>query len=84
VSAAVVEHAEKVIVIYAESDVRNLLGLNGWAAVLALTSETSFSADADSRIQRVRAGVDEQLLRPCQSRFPTYKVLEVADWLEHK
>jgi hypothetical protein len=82
VAATVVEHADKTVVIYGESDVRNLLGLNGWAEVLALTSETS--ASPALTVERIRQGVDDQLLRPCQTRFPTYKVIEIADWLESK
>ena len=76
VTASVVEHAEKTIVLYGESDVRNLLGLNGWAEVLAATSETN------QPTMSVQAGVDEQVLRPCRTRFPDYKVIDVTDWLE--
>ena len=82
VSATVIEHAEKAIVIYGESDVRNLLGFYGWAEVLALSAEGNSSPALV--VERRRAGVDEQLLRPCLTRFPAYKVVEVADWLESK
>jgi hypothetical protein len=82
VSATITEHPEKAVVEYAESDVRNLLGINGWADVLKLTS-----TDADKAgitIVSVRAGVDEGLLRPSHVRFPGYKLFDVADWLEGK
>jgi hypothetical protein len=36
VSAALVEHASRVIVLYEESDLRNRLGIRGWADVLSL------------------------------------------------
>jgi hypothetical protein len=82
VSATITEHPEKAVVEYAESDVRNLLGINGWAEVLKLTS-----TDADKAgitIVSATAGVDEGLLRPSHVRFPGYKLFDVADWLEGK
>ena len=33
-------------------------------------------------ITRIRAGVDPSLLRPPESRFPKYRVFNIADWLE--
>lgn len=34
-------------------------------------------------IKRVRKGAAPDLLRPPASRFPTYSVVELSDWLEH-
>jgi hypothetical protein len=70
------------VVLYGESDVRNLPGLNGWAEVLALTSETGGSPALT--VERIRPGVVDELLRPYQTRFSTYKVIEIADRLESK
>jgi hypothetical protein len=84
VSATIVEHSAKAIVQYEESDLRNLLGINGWAEVLNLTAESNAS-DQALKVERVRAGVDATLLRPSVIRFPEYQYFEVADWLElHK
>jgi hypothetical protein len=33
-------------------------------------------------VERARAGADAALLRPASVRFPTYRVLELADWFE--
>lgn len=33
-------------------------------------------------IERVRTGADATLLRPPDARFPTYRVFDLADWLE--
>jgi hypothetical protein len=32
----------------------------------------------------VRAGIDRTLIEPPASRFPAYRVVSVADWLEHR
>jgi hypothetical protein len=132
VSALLVDHARRTIVHYEESDVRNLLGLTGWADLLAMgadvaglsrltptgrvrvTSGVSFrqySAPNDDRglpeiwwnealvlpgamvlrdatgvtrfsVERVRQGVDATLLDAPAARFPGYKAIDVAEWLE--
>jgi hypothetical protein len=84
VSATIVEHDHKSIVLYGESDVRNLLGLNGWADVIASTSENALAGQKATTIESVRTDVDSHLLRPCQTRFPSYRLLDVADWLESR
>ena len=82
VSAQVVDHAGKLVIGYEESDVRNLLGLNGWAEVLQSTSPL---ADRQGfKIGRLNDGVDLELLKAADQRFPQYKMLEVADWLEDR
>ena len=50
VSASLVEHSAKVIVLYGESDLRILLGIRGWADVLAL------GVDIDALRSYERAG----------------------------
>jgi hypothetical protein len=132
VSATLIDHALKAIVLYDETDLRIALGIRGWADVLALgfdsellsqykrTGEVqaiagicfaryspvnkrnlledvwwsdeqalpSRFAIADStsrarfRVNRIRAGVDHNLLRPAHGRFPAYRVYDLADWLE--
>ena len=82
VTAKVVDHAGKLVVGYEESDVRNLLGLNGWAEVLQSTSPL---ADRQGfKIGRLNDGVDLELLKAADQRFPQYQMLEVADWLEDR
>jgi hypothetical protein len=39
-------------------------------------------AEARLEIARATAGVDPSVLQPAASRFPTYKVVSLADWLE--
>lgn len=132
VSGFLVEPAARAIVVYDESDLRNLLGIRGWADALLLgfdlkqleglkpTRETRslggirfvryagsspatvsrdawWSADqvmpcafvrADHgavtrfSVERIRPGIDPSLLRPPASRFPQYRVIDLADSLE--
>lgn len=81
-SATLVEHASRAIVVYEESDLRNLLGLNGWADVLATTSYIGDGASRGAKVRRVRQDIDETRMQPATNRFPDYKVFDVADWLE--
>lgn len=132
VFGSLIEHASRAIVVYDESDLRNMLGLRGWANVLALgfdldllsglepttqmrtISGIRFARYATERkdavipevwwsvdqifpsgfvtadgsgstrfsVERVRVGVDAGVLRAPISRFPTYHVFDLADWLE--
>lgn len=132
VSGWLIVHASRTIVLHEESDLRNGLGVNGWADVLMLgldpgvlrqlkpTGQTRtthgirfvrqapheenarisevwwsekhglpsafvISHGAGSTrvtVERLRAGVDADLLRSPSSRFPAYKVVDVAEWLE--
>lgn len=132
VSAALVEHASKAIVLYEDSDLRMMLGIRGWVDVLALGFDTSvldaykrapevrtvggirFARYTDDRTQpragdvwwseeqvlasgftiadasgstrfsidRLRAGADATLLKHPDARFPTYRVFDLANWLE--
>jgi hypothetical protein len=82
VSAKVVDHPGKRVIGYEESDVRNLLGLNGWAEVLQSTSH--LAGRPGFTIGRVNEGVDLELLKPADQRFPEYKMLEVTEWLEDR
>jgi hypothetical protein len=127
-----VHHAKRLIVQHEESDLRNIVGLNGWADVLMLgideTALRRLTATARSRtsagirfqelraatpgtglvevwwsddqampsaftlrrdegatslkVTRVRAEVDESLLLDPALRFPAYRVIDVAEWLE--
>ncbi len=133
VSAMAVEHASREVVLYAESDLRMMMGIRGWADVLALGFDqerlahytptaitrtidgvrfTQYAvpsggqaADADiwwngeqqlatgfavadragtSRflLEGISPGIDAERLQPPMTRFPKYKVINVADWLE--
>lgn len=74
-----VEHSQKRISTYAESDLRNAAGIRGWADVLSL-------GDATERwiVDGIREGVDESLLQLPMKRFPDYAEASYADWLEER
>jgi hypothetical protein len=40
------------------------------------------SGDTQFAIERVRSGADPLLLDPPEARFPRYRVVALADWLE--
>jgi hypothetical protein len=127
-----IDHANRALVFYDESDLRNMLGIRGWAQVLSLGLDhellqglepgaasraignvkvirhatdrkdvelqevwwsenhflpgafTSRQAAASLRfsVERVRSGVDAALLRPAAERFPKYRQVDLAEWLE--
>jgi len=84
-SGFLVHHGRRAIVVHEESDLRNWLGIRGWVDVLALGEETaSPRSDLTVRVVResVRPGVDGSLLRAPSERFPDYRVLDLAEWLE--
>jgi hypothetical protein len=132
VSASLIEHASKTIVLYTESDLRMALGIQGWTHVLALgfdpqaletyqltndtrtidgirfaryvsqpgngprpdlwwneaqllpTHLTTSDTSGETRfaIERVHAGANAVLFTPPETRFPGYRVMALADWLE--
>jgi hypothetical protein len=132
VSGTLIDHAARALVFHDESDLRNRLGIHGWAQVLALgfdhalldrlrptaTSRsigavravryvsdekdaelrelwwsekdflpTGFTVTRDNRsvefsVARMRAGVNTTLLRAPAERFPAYRTVDLADWLE--
>jgi hypothetical protein len=127
-----IDHANRVLVFYDESDLRNMLGIRGWAQVLSLGldhellqglapgtasraidtvrvvrhattrtdvelrevwwSESHFlpggftsrqaAASLKFSIEGIRPGVDAVLLRPAPERFPKYRQVDLAEWLE--
>ncbi len=93
-SATYVAHAAKTIVVYSESDLLTMLGIPGWAHILTMgvipvdvtpsSSPRTFAAPDGTQlvIERASALVDPQLVRPAEARFPGYRVVNVADWLE--
>jgi hypothetical protein len=132
VSGQLIVHARRTIVLHEASDLRNMLGVNGWADVLMLgvdsgavsglkpTGRTRMigsvrfvrltSQGQEARISdiwwsrehalpggfvvrdragltrvsvdRLRTGVNAELLRAPSSRFPEYEVVDLAEWLE--
>lgn len=139
VTGFLVDHTDRVIVVYEESDLRNQLGIRGWLDVITLgvdygalapaatraTSEirtahgrafvrrgartpdgtrTSIWWNDDDLLALDTAGgptaggaptprttlvsieprVDDTLLAPLLTRFPTYHQVDYADWLEHR
>lgn len=132
VSGLLMDHRTRTIVLHEESELRNMLGVNGWADVLLLGLDASalhgleptghtrtmaglrfvkqsteqknvpisevwwnqdqalpsasviVDATGSTRVsvERLRAGVNADLLRSPSSRFPDYKVVDLAEWLE--
>ena len=96
VSAYLVHHDAKTVVLHEESDLRNTLGITGWADVLTVGTDPAsphaltpraFTVRHDTgvtsvAIRKVRAGVNADLLRDPASRFAGYKALDLAEWLE--
>lgn len=96
-SATYVSHADKTIVTYSDSDLHTMLGISGWAHVLTMgldptilarvtpsSAPRTFDAPDGTRlvIESANATVDLQLVRPADLRFPRYRVVNLADWLE--
>jgi hypothetical protein len=134
VSGFLIDHPLRTIVLYADSDLRMLMGIRGWADVVLLGFDIDMlgrytptrdwqwiggvrftryvgataaphppqvwwsedhllarevvATDPAGRIRttilRVRAGIDRSLLEPAARRYPAYRVMSVADWLEHR
>jgi len=132
VSALLVHHPSRSIVVHEESDLRNTVGINGWAAVLMLgvdvTDFGTLTPTTESRthgglqfrkhsaasegpglsevwwnpnhllpltlvirdaagvtnvtVQDLKRGVDAAALRSPSTRFPEYKQVDLAEWLE--
>jgi len=132
VFGTLIDHANRALVLYDESDLRNMLGIRGWAQVLSLGldhelldglqrtttsrvigtvrvihhttdrkgvelrdvwwSENDFlpggftsmhgAGSLQFSVERIRTGVDAALLRPAAERFPAYRVVDLAEWLE--
>jgi hypothetical protein len=76
VSGTLVDHAARAIVFYSESDLRNVVGVNGWADTLKLGFEPGL------QVVRAVGGVNPALLRNPAERFPEYRVFHLAEWLE--
>ena len=132
VSGWLIVHASRTVVLHEESDLRNRLGVNGWADLLMLgldpgvlrqlkpTGQTrtingirfvkQAPLEANARIsdvwwseqhalpsafvmshgagstrvtiERLREGVTADLLTSPISRFPAYRMVDLAEWLE--
>lgn len=76
VSGVMIDHAARVLVDFEESDLRNAFGIRGWLDVVTLPAALPRSAAA------VRDSVDDSLLQPPALRFPAYREIGYADWLE--
>ena len=73
VSATLVDHTQRVIISYEESDLRNALGIRGWLDVITLDVDLA---------TLIRRDVDRLVLAAPDTRFPAYRVVEYTDWLE--
>jgi hypothetical protein len=133
VSGSLIDHSLRTIIVYEESDLRNMLGIRGWIDVLAmgvdidllnqlkvtgqskglsgftfvrylpnskqgfiqdawwnrdfLFPSTFVTSDGDGtirtfKLERIGTKVDEEILRRPSVRFPTYRVVDLAEWLE--
>ena len=78
VSGTLIDHAAKALIFHDESDLRNMLGMGGWADALKLGSEPGFA------VRRTAVPVDHALLRSPAERFPAYKAFDLAEWLERR
>jgi len=126
VSGQYVDHREKAVVAFSDTDLLNLQHIPGWGHVLALGCDAPPSALASSgaprmvdtlrfdryvvsgreiwwnheallpaecviaggtarlRVTRIRGDVAPELLRQPAERFPGYREVDVAEWLEHR
>lgn len=58
-----------------------------WSPEQLLTAEFTRTDDKGLTrfsIQGIRRAVDQNVLRPPESRFPDYRSVDLADWLEHR
>jgi hypothetical protein len=87
VSATFIDHEHRALVFHDESDLRNRLGIRGWVDVVAMGEQTSITTpDGTVRVTvaRERREVDRGVFAPPAERFPGYRVLDLAEWLEDK
>lgn len=132
VSGFLIDHGRRTIVEHEESDLRNSLGVNGWAEVLLIGLDPAalghLTATREARtlagmrfvrhvpeqkdaalsevwwnehqalasaftirdaggttrtfLERLRGGVDTELIRSPALRFPAYNVVDLPEWLE--
>lgn len=91
VSGVLIHHATRTIVTYEESDLRNWLGVRGWVDVAALATGSELAIRLPARppdsptrvvVEQQRAGVSADALRTARSRFPGYRSVDLAEWLE--
>lgn len=85
-SAMWTDHATKTIVVYDDSDLRRTMGIRGWFDVIAPTLDAGgrrAPSGTDTVTVRQRH-VDVDLGRVASpiTRFPNYRQLDYADWLE--
>lgn len=76
VSGTLIDHHARALIFHDESDLRNMLGMNGWADALKL------GFDPGSHIESTHPEVDLTVLADPRLRFPSYKVVDLAEWLE--
>jgi len=133
VSGVMIDHSSRSVVLFEESELRNLQGIRGWVDVITMgidlpalaqvrastkrrsvlgiefarhaptspdvalrdlwwsaeqllpRSYTARSSGGSLQFRvRLRRGVDDRKLAHPRSRFPDYRVLDVADWLEQR
>lgn len=91
VSGFAMLHSARVVVAYSDTDLRAMLGITGWAQVLTFGCANSdllptecLSRDGTSRtkVEHVSATIDRRLVTMPAERFPGYREVNVADWLE--
>ena len=89
VSGVLIRHADKVVIAYEESDLRNWMGIRGWADIIRMAQDTprrytgiSGGIGIEVRVERARPGVDASRLLDPTLKFPTYRSTDLAGWLE--
>lgn len=91
VSGFAMLHSARVIVAYSDTDLRAMLGITGWGQVLTFGCASSellptecVARDGASRtrVEGVSPTIDQRLVALPAERFPGYREVNVADWLE--
>lgn len=84
-------HASRVVVSYSDTELRTMLGITGWAHILTFgcdgvellpTACTSRDGASRTRVEHVSATIDRRLVAMPAERFPDYREVDLADWLE--
>lgn len=91
VSGFAILHATRVVVAYSDTELRTMLGITGWAQVVTFgcAAPTLLPASCTSRDGATRMTVehaspqfDRRLVALPAERFPGYREVDLADWLE--
>jgi hypothetical protein len=89
VSGFLVYHGLRTIVFYEEGDLCTWFGVRGWSDVASFDRDSAtprrllaVGPNARTRVALIPHAVDPDVLRPPPARFPGYRVIDLAEWLE--